>query len=212
MFPKYITSCPIRVSRHDAVKWGFWSQTDLSSNPCCLVCPVTSDTLLCPFALNFLICKMGITILLIVKIKLENLPKACRTKWGPLQVVHVNPCPQCHCLCCALCLKRPPPRPLLAPVAPVCSFRKRRAFSGRPLSHSPPQPSALVQGTLGTPYTPGHNSSAHFPVRFPSLPISHGGQTAKASLVLPWLISLPPSFLPSPRQPWTHITCHLYIR
>lgn len=124
MFPKYITSCPIRVSRHDAVKWGFWSQTDLSSNPCCLVCPVTSDTLLCPFALNFLICKMGITILLIVKIKLENLPKACKTKWGPLQVVHVNPCPQCHCLCCALCLKRPPPRPLLAPVAPVCSLEK----------------------------------------------------------------------------------------
>lgn len=155
MFPKYITSCPIRVSQHDAVKWGFWSQTDLSSNPCCLVCPVTSDTLLCPFALNFLICKMGITILLIVKIKLENLPKACRTKWGPLQVVHVNPCPQCHCLCCALCLKRPPPRPLLAPVAPVCSLEKGVPSQAGPFPTHPLSPAPWCRARWARPAHPG---------------------------------------------------------
>lgn len=177
----------------------------------CVPCDLGHMTLghmtlpLCPY---FLICKMRITTLFIVRIKLENLPKARGTKRGPLNVAHVSPCPECHCSCRALCLKRPPPRPLLAPVAPVCSLEKGVPSSGRPSSHSPPQRPCA-----------GHTLHTHAqqlcPLscsRFSSPPISHGAQAAhssgfgflaEASLILPWLevISLPPSFLPSPHHP-----------
>ena len=139
-----------------------------------------------------------------MRVKLGNLPKAPGTVWGTSKVLSAcYPRPQCLCLCCGLCLKCPPPRPLLARVAGLCRLEKDVPSSGRHSFHSPAQPSVHVRCTTCVPV---HGSLAHFPAVFlpacsswcPVCPLFRF-QPPWGSLVLPWLevIGQSPSLPPS---------------